>query len=350
MERTRKKSATPRPVLYAGRLAARVRQDDLLPADCLLLDDWGALPGPLADAAENAPAILVADPLSFPFEALVGEAQDVPLVLALPAGRDAAFLSAVFGETVLANLGFFDRVATNDDALWETLRRRYGWAESRRVTADPEDPAELVAGALEQIGPDDRREKAVQRVRGAALLPRFAAARGLDRSPDAGGVPLDVLHVGSGDGRWFGGFDPAATRFSGVDRDEEAVAAAGRDFPEGRFAALGPDARIPHDDERFDLVFSTGELGRRAGEGKEAAISEMWRVARPGGRLLFLEDFVTGGEAPHVVSINEFVAALTRATGGQVVLEYVRSVRYPGEDVVRGGVIGVSRLGVPRRW
>jgi hypothetical protein len=38
------------------------------------------------------------------------------------------------------------------------------------------------------------------------------------------------------------------------------------------------------------------------------------------------------------------------ATGWQVVMEHVESLRYPGEALTRGGVVAVSRLGVPKRW
>jgi hypothetical protein len=83
----------------------------------------------------------------------------------------------------------------------------------------------------------------------------------------------------------------------------------------------------------------------------------MWRVARPGGRLLFLEDFVTtrgpGETDPHPahgLSVLGFVELLLVATGWQVVMEHVESLRYPGEVLTRGGVVAVSRLGVPKRW
>jgi hypothetical protein len=33
-----------------------------------------------------------------------------------------------------------------------------------------------------------------------------------------------------------------------------------------------------------------------------------------------------------------------------VVLEHVESLRYPHDDWVRGGIIAVSKLGVPKKW
>jgi Methyltransferase domain len=327
-----------RPVLYAGRFLDDVERS-AVPENCVVLGEWDVLPAPLSDAAEGASVIVVLDLLSFPFEALAGEGRDVPLVLVLPGDRDADFLSAVFGELVFEHLGFFDRIATEDDAVWRTLRRRFSWAEGQRVAAGGGDPASVL-GVLE--GGDARPGKAAHRAEEAALLPRFAAARGLNAE-----VPMDVLQVGAGDGRWLTGFDLATTSFSGVDEGDVALAA--RNFPEGSFRKLGAELLIPHDDEAFDLTFSAGSLGGYPTPEKGILLAEMWRVTRPGGRLLFLEDFVTG-TAPYAVSVNVFVETLLAATAGQVVLEHVESVRYPDEDAVRGGVLALSRLGVPKRW
>lgn len=334
------------PVLYAGRFADEVEKAGVS-EDHTVLGDWDVLPASLASATRDATAIVVLDALSFPFEALAGRSRNVPLVLVLPEG-DASFLSNVFGETVFEDLGFFDRFATRDTEAWKALRQTFNWAACQRVAVEGEDPASVAAEIIEQVsGEDARAEKASQRAREAALLPRFAAARGLDPEES----PMDVLQVGAGDGRWAGGFDLAVARFHGVDESQDAVALARHNFPEGRFERLNGDLSLPYEDEGFDLVFSAGALGDYPEQEKRTMISEMWRVAKPGGRLLFLEDFVTGGEsAPHTVSINEFRRILMDATANQVVLEHVESVRYPGEDVVRGGVLGLSRLGVPRRW
>ena len=69
---------------------------------------------------------------------------------------------------------------------------------------------------------------------------------------------------------------------------------------------------------------------------------------------MFLEDFVSGGwstrSTVYPMSVNEFVGLLVEATAGQVVLEHVESIRYAHDDFTRGGLLGVTKLGVARTW
>lgn len=363
-----------RPVLYAGRFAPEIKETGT-PEGCVLLDDWDVLPARLA-ALEGASDLVVLDPLSFPFEALTGVLRDVPLIVVLPEGADADFLAAVFGGPVFGRLDFFDRVATADAAVWEDLRRRYRLAGGQLVRlggTGPEDAAQEIATLLraevhgegmdptaDGTRPGGRRaargaypDKVFHRTQRAALEPQFAAAHG-GRADD---VPFRVLEVGAGDGRRAAGFDPAAAEYHGLDVEEEAVLAARSEWPEVPFGHLGPDLLFPHKGETFDLVFSVGLLGRHPDPEKKRLLYEMWRVARPGGRLIFLEDFVATGEAAkrgshpeHGLSVLAFVELLLVATDWQVVMEHVESLRYPDETLTRGGLIAVSRLGVPKRW
>src|SRR5918995_797017 len=169
--------AVGHPVFYAGRFVHRVTG---LPEGCELLGDWDVLPARLAAVMERADTLVVLDPLSFPFEALTGTQQDVPLIVVLP---------------------------------WE-------------------------------------------------------------------------LDVDTGIGRWAASFDPAGTRFCGVDISEGMVAAARANFPQRSFEQLGPDLGFPYEDESFDLVFSVTVMHHNPTPAKRTLLSEMWRVAKPGGRLL----------------------------------------------------------------
>jgi SAM-dependent methyltransferase len=193
-----------------------------------------------------------------------------------------------------------------------------------------------------------RLNKALHRVQATALEPRFVASQER-RNVEA---PLDVLEAGAGVGRWASSFNPSKTRFVGIDVREDLVGIARASFPGGRFDLLGPELLFPYKDESFDLVFSVTVMHHHPVPTKRTLLSEMWRVARPGGQLLFLEHFVftRQSEEPAVypMSVTEFVDLTLEATAGQVMLKHVESLRYPHEELRRGGLISLLRLGVPK--
>src|ERR671920_1621252 len=91
------------PNFYAGRFSEEVSGAGL-PGDHTVLSDWDVLPAQLASALEPASVLVVLDMLSFPFESLTGDLVDVPLILLLPPGSDANFLTAVFGRNAFSRL------------------------------------------------------------------------------------------------------------------------------------------------------------------------------------------------------------------------------------------------------
>jgi ubiquinone/menaquinone biosynthesis C-methylase UbiE len=380
-------TASLRTLVYAGRFTDKVSSAEL-PEGCKVLTDWDVLPYQLA-ALERATTLVVLDLFSFPFESMTREQWDVPLVVTLPAGFDAPFLSAVFEEAVLGRLGFFDRVATADRDLWEELRLRYRWAGSQRIElhcSPPDEAAAKICGRLEEEAAtpissgedyetirywrgrgdalassapqgaihvahhDPAFDKAVFRVQSEALGPQFVAARGA-RAED---VPFEVLEVGVGVGRWASKLDPANTRLTGLDVSESMIQAARADFPEGRFDLLEEDLLFPYAEESFDLAFTVSVLHHNPASAKRTLISEMWRVTRPGGRLMFLEDFVsekrTPGSTVYPMSIGGFVDLVCEATAGRVVLEHVEALRYPHDPFFRGGLLSLSKVGTPQVW
>jgi ubiquinone/menaquinone biosynthesis C-methylase UbiE len=343
-------------VIYAGRFVDQIAGADL-PGDCIVLGEQDALPHKLAGVLDRANTLVLLDLPSFPLEAMTDDHWDVPMVVVLPSGSDADSLTSSFGSVLFERLVFFDRIMAPDSELWEELRRKYRLAESQRVRATSEDPGEMARAVCtllatepsstpnaDDTARDPRFNKALHRAQAAALEPRFAIGRG-DRAARA---PLDVLEVGAGAGRWTSSFDPTNTRFVGIDAREDLVGAARANFPDQRFELLGSDLRFPYEDESFDLVFSVTMMHNNPAPAKRTLLSEMWRVIRPGGRLLFLDTFVFPTEPViYPMSVTEFVDLILDATAGQVVLEHVESLRYPGEEMRRGGVISLLRLGVP---
>jgi SAM-dependent methyltransferase len=371
-------------VIYAGRFIEQVTGIDLT-GDYTVLGKQDALPQKLVRLLDHASMLVFLDPLSFPFEGMTGDNWDVPMVVVLPSDSDVEYLTTTLGPVLFERLGFFDYIVTPDFTLWEKLRRRYCWAESQRILVASEHPVEVVTAvralfeagakspttpghgqheaarywherdlklttsiprrAVRSIENDPRFDKALYRVQNAALEPRFTASRGVRNTK----VPLDVLEVGTGVGRWASSFKSANTRFTGVDVREDLIRTARANFPEGRFDSLSSDLRFPYDDESFDLVFSVTIMHHNPTPAKRDLLSEMWRVTRPGGELLFLEDFVFEKQIEELdvypVSVTEFVELIIEATTGQVVLKHVESLQYPDEDLRRGGLISLLRLG-----
>jgi SAM-dependent methyltransferase len=351
-----------RPVIYAGRFVDQIPDTDL-PGDCIVLGKHDALPHKLTGALDRASTLVLLDLLSFPCEAMSGDHWDLPIIVVIPSGFDVESWITNFGSALFECLGFFDRIVVSDSATWEKLRRKYHWAASQRVPVVSEHPSEVAKTvrnlvATESIslaapradGTDHvlRSTKALYRVQAAALEPRFAAAA--DKRDT--NIPLDALEVGMGAGRWATSFDPTKTKFVGIDAREDLVEAARANFPEGRFDHLGSDLLFPYGDESFDLVFCVTVMHQNPAPAKRTLLSEMWRVARPGARLLLLETFVFPKQREELViypmSVTEFVDLILDATAGRVVLEHVESLRYPGEDLRRGGLISLLRLGVSR--
>ena len=128
------------------------------------------------------------------------------------------------------------------------------------------------------------------------LKPRIQdyAMRFMDelRAPTVSAASGDVLEVGFGTARnleHYGagvaavtGLDPMST--AGVEAVESRIARAR--FPVER-AVLRADATLPFDTARFDCVVTTFTLCSIADP--DAALAEMRRVLKPGGRYLFIE-------------------------------------------------------------
>lgn len=134
----------------------------------------------------------------------------------------------------------------------------------------------------------------------------------------AGLAPADdALDVGVGDGRVAQLLH--ARRLTGIDVSPVALERAGRRLPDAELLAIEPDAPLPLEDNRFDLVtcIETIEHIRDV----QLALSEMRRVLRPGGRLALTTPLasrfrvlVRGLESPFSPHVRAFTRRSLRST------------------------------------
>jgi len=177
----------------------------------------------------------------------------------------------------------------------------------------------------------------------------FAGRRGrvYDRIVVLNGVqPGDsVLGVGSSSGYLTGRLAAAAGpagRVTGVDPSEPAIAYARRHAPPGLTFTVGvaQDLRLP--DASFNVVTCTLAIHHIPARQRQAAFAEMYRVTRPGGRLLTADLapllHVSGRREPQATAADP-LRDLAAAAGYQVdsagqlpLLRYIVAVRPPRPD------------------
>jgi SAM-dependent methyltransferase len=129
---------------------------------------------------------------------------------------------------------------------------------------------------------------------------------------------LDVLDVGSGTGFYVGLWKELGARtIVGSDITETAVERLRQRFPEHEFRRLDIGGEeIP--DERFDAISAMDMLFHITDDAAyERAFGNLARLLKPGGLLVFTENFVHGPErsGPHQVSrsLDQIVAVIARS-------------------------------------
>ena len=123
----------------------------------------------------------------------------------------------------------------------------------------------------------------------------------------------DVLEVAVGTGLNLRHY-PADVRFTGVDLSPGMLAGARERAAQlGRDADLrvGDAAALPFPDASFDTVVCT--LGLCTVPDDRAAVGEMWRVLRPGGRVLLLDH--VGSDRRVVHALQRLLEVFTRRVG-----------------------------------
>lgn len=332
-------------VVYAGREAQGlpVREGEVL------LGDRDAWPRQLWPALDSATLLLILDPMSFPYEQLRSDDEDLPIAVALSAPLEADDLVEVLATPLLARLSRFDLVITSDDRVWRTVRDRHRFGESQRLNSDPRDPhgvLEAVRRTLSshEAAGDLRRAKARHVVEADVLEPRLRALT----SPVSHQANPKVLHVGVGDGRWLRHVPPAAAEIVAVGPTSE-VETAEENHPDLQIDEWTDDGDLPFADEAFDVVFAVRAVTHRGPKLREQLLAEMWRVTAPGGRLVLVEEFVPQGDARDALSFSGFSDLMLEVSAWRLTLDELRSLRYPGEIARHAALVELSKLGPPAR-
>jgi len=109
----------------------------------------------------------------------------------------------------------------------------------------------------------------------------------------------DVLDVGTGVGRWARWFASRGASVVGIDIEPDRIERARALGGGPRYDIMAADAlRFP--DSSFDAVNSVTVLQHIPDDTRTAAIAEMARVLRPGGRVVLFENTDIADDAPHV--------------------------------------------------
>jgi len=157
-----------------------------------------------------------------------------------------------------------------------------------------------------------------------------------------------VLETGCGNGKTLSALSSCTA--VGVDISKEAVRLAG-----GKSAVVGDVRCLPFADNVFDAVFCWHVLGHLLASDRACAVSELFRVTKPGGSVFFkafsTTDFRCGkgievepytflrgdGMMTHYFEKDEVLALF----GNGDVSENLWSMRVRGTDLPRGEILGI---------
>ncbi len=160
-----------------------------------------------------------------------------------------------------------------------------------------------------------------------------------------------VLEVGCGSGRYALQLaETVGCSILGIDINSSAIAtanqlAASRNVGQARFEHCDVSQRLPFADAAFDAVFANDVLCHIPG--RPALLAELFRLLKPGARLLFSDALIIGGTVTHV-------EIATRSSIGFYVFsppgENERMLEQAGFQLVSVTDTGAAAAGIARRW
>jgi ubiquinone/menaquinone biosynthesis C-methylase UbiE len=118
-----------------------------------------------------------------------------------------------------------------------------------------------------------------------------------------------ILDVGCGEGRWlrrFSQWGVAPDNLAGIDLLAERIGAARESCPSGVRLVCGSASEIPFADGHLDIILCMNVMSSILADGLRAAIAtEMLRVLRPGGCVLWYDFFVNNPANPDVRGVGK---------------------------------------------
>jgi hypothetical protein len=158
-----------------------------------------------------------------------------------------------------------------------------------------------------------------------------------------------VLCVADAVGLWSSLFSFSEVDLLGVSQHAGEVEQAARAFPEWSFVPDVPTR--PETAETFHAAVCLMALCELGPAERRERLEGIARVLRVGGVLILVDRFLegAGGISTGAPSPRTLLAEVQQAWGQNVVLEYVETLRLPGEDLTSIGLFAVSKLGRPGR-